>query len=151
MANKALADVAVTDSHIAKCFDVMHQLRPHLVREDFVATVRSMQQEGFKLAFLEHDKQVVAVAGYRIYSNLNMGRYCYVDDLVTATEHRSKGYGDQLLAWVRKRAIEAGCNVLHLDSGTHRGSAHRFYFSQGFTIASYHFTQSLEGELGQGG
>ncbi len=136
--------LANTNADIAKCFDVMHQLRPNLVREDFVATVRSMQQEGFNLAFLELDNQVVAVAGYRIYSNLNMGRHCYVDDLVTVTEHRSKGYGDQLLAWVRNRAIEAGCNVLHLDSGTHRRRAHKFYFQRGFTIASYHFTEELK-------
>lgn len=150
MTDTALAHVAVTDTHIAKCFDVMHQLRPHLVKEDFVATVRSMQQEGFNLAFLELGNQVVAVAGYRIYSNLHMGKHCYVDDLVTAVEHRSEGYGDQLLAWVRNQAIEAGCNVLHLDSGTHRGRAHKFYFQRGFTIASYHFTQSLEEWLDQG-
>ena len=144
MANTALADVALTDSHIAKCFDVMHQLRPHLVREDFVAMVRSMQSEGFNLAFLELDNQVVAVAGYRIYSNLHRGKHCYLDDLVTAPKHRSKGYGDQLLAWVRNRAIEAGCNVLHLDSGTHRRRAHKFYFQRGFTIDSYHFTEELK-------
>lgn len=139
----AAVRLAKTETDIAKCFDIMHELRPNLVKDDFVITVRTMQKEGFNLAFLEVDKQVVAVAGYRIYTNLYMGKHCYVDDLVTAAEHRSKGYGYQLLAWVRSQALRAGCKVLHLDSGTQRGRAHKFYFDQGFTIASYHFTEQL--------
>jgi len=136
--------LAETDTDIAKCFDVMHELRPHLVRDDFVAMVRKMQKEGFKLAFLEMENKIVAVAGYRIYTNLHLGKHCYVDDLVTASEYRSKGYGNQLLIWVRNQAIEAGCNVLHLDSATHRERAHKFYFQRDFSITSFHFTEELD-------
>ena len=136
--------LAETDKEIEKCFEVMHELRPHLTQDAFVKTVRMMQTEGFQLAFLEVDNQVVAVSGYRIYTNLHLGKHCYVDDLVTASEHRSKGYGDQLLAWVRKQAKDAGCTVLHLDSATHRTRAHKFYFERGFTISSFHFTEELD-------
>ena len=135
--------LAETDKEIEKCFEVMHELRPHLTQDAFVKTVRMMQTEGFQLAFLEVDNQVVAVSGYRIYTNLHLGKHCYVDDLVTASEHRSKGYGDQLLAWIRDQAKEAGCSVLHLDSATHRTRAHKFYFERGFTISSFHFTEEL--------
>jgi len=44
---------------------------------------------------------------------------------------------------LRANATEAGCNYYHLDSGTHRDQAHKFYFRQGFTIASYHFSEQL--------
>ena len=103
-----------------------------------------MQKEGFNLTFLQVDSQVVAVAGYRIYSNLHMGKHCYVDDLVTASAHRSKGYGEKMITWLRAQALQAGCGVFHLDSGTHRGRAHKFYFEQGLTIASYHFSEELK-------
>ena len=136
--------LAETDEEIEKCFDVMHELRPHLVKDEFVEAVRKMQKEGFKLAFLEVGNKIVAVTGYRIYTNLHLGKHCYVDDLVTASEHRSKGYGDQLLAWVRDQAKQAGCSVLHLDSATYRTRAHKFYFERGFTIASFHFTEELD-------
>ena len=86
---------------------------------------------------------MVAVAGYRIYSNLFMGKHCYIDDLVTASAHRSKGYGEKMITWLRAQALQAGCRVFHLDSGTHRSRAHKFYFDQGFTIASYHFSEEL--------
>tara|TARA_B110000503_G_C7124110_1_gene403798 strand:- start:132 stop:551 length:420 start_codon:yes stop_codon:yes gene_type:complete len=136
--------LATTDIDIARCFDVLAELRPHLCRETFVQTIREMQADGFNLVYLTDGNDVVAAAGYRIYTNLYMGKHCYVDDLVTATVQRSKGYGEQLIKWLRDQAREAGCAHFHLDSGTHRGQAHKVYFAQGFTIASYHFSEELK-------
>jgi GNAT superfamily N-acetyltransferase len=73
-----------------------------------------------------------------------MGKSLYIDDLVTAEHHRSKGYGKRLMAGLKEMAKRQGCKFWHLDSGTHRHKAHKFYFSQGFHIASYHFSQKLE-------
>ena len=136
---------AITDSDIERCFDVMSELRTHLQRDTFLATVRHMETEGYRLAFIDEQERgnVVAVAGYRIYTNLFMGKHLYVDDLVTANSQRSKGYGEQMVQWLREQAKNNGCRFFHLDSGTHRGAAHKFYFKQGFTIASYHFSEEL--------
>ncbi len=134
---------ATTDIEIENCFDVMSELRTQLKKDTFLSTVRQMETEGYKLAFIEDGGKVVAVAGYRIYSNLFMGKHLYVDDLVTSENARSKGYGEQLIQWLRNVAKEESCNFYHLDSGTHRGAAHKFYFKQGFTIASYHFSEQL--------
>ena len=134
---------AITDKEIENCFDVISQLRTHLNKEKFLATVRHMETEGYKLAFIEDKGVVVAVAGYRVYSNLFMGRNLYVDDLVTLANSRSRGYGEQMVKWLRDEARKENCNFYHLDSGTQRGEAHKFYFKQGFTIASYHFSEQL--------
>ena len=135
---------AITDDDVLRCFDVMVELRPHIKRENFLTTVRHMEGEGYKLAFIEDDGVVAAVAGYRIATNLFMGKHLYVDDLVTASDCRSTGYGEEMVDWLRNQAIAAGCHYFHLDSGTHRGQAHKFYFKQGFTIASYHFSERLD-------
>ena len=134
---------AITDSEIERCFHVLAELRPHLIQDNFLATVRAMEKDGFRLAFIEHDAEVVAAAGYRIYSNLFMGKHCYVDDLVTAEAQRSKGFGQQMIDWLRAEAQVAGCKWFYLDSGTQRDQAHKFYFAQGFTINSYHFREEL--------
>ena len=134
---------AITDIEIEKCFDVMSELRTHLNEDEFLSTVRNMETEGYKIAFIEEKGKVVATAGYRIYTNLFMGKHLYVDDLVTAEAERSKGYGEEMIKWLREEAIKSNCKFYHLDSGTHRGKAHKFYFSQGFTIASYHFSEQL--------
>ena len=134
---------AQTDAEIEACFDVMAELRPHLKKNQFLSNVRNMESEGFRLIYIATDNKVVAAAGYRICSNLFMGKHLYVDDLVTANANRSSGYGKRMIEWLRDEAKRSSCKFVHLDSGTHRGRAHKFYFQEGFTIASYHFSQEL--------
>ena len=138
-----LPQLAQTGEDIEQCFEVMSELRTHLDREQFVDLVRDMMGEGYRLAYIKEGVDVVAVAGYRVYTNLFMGKHLYVDDLVTADAARSRGFGEQMIKWLRNEACKEGCNYFHLDSGTHRGRAHKFYFQQGFTIASYHFSEEL--------
>lgn len=135
--------LATTDDEILNCFDVIVELRPHLKKDGFLQLIREMENDGYRLAFHEDRGIVVAASGYRIYTNLFMGKHLYVDDLVTAANVRSQGYGEEMIRWLRNEAIRSGCNYFHLDSGTHRGQAHKFYFKQGFTIASYHFSEQL--------
>lgn len=136
--------LATTDADILRCHTVMQALRPHVPREEFVARVREQQQDGYQLAFIEDAGEVVTVAGYRISSNLHMGRHLYIDDLVSAPGARSRGHGETMLDWLRAQARAAGCAWLDLDSGTHRGRAHAFYFREGMEIASFHFARPLD-------
>jgi GNAT superfamily N-acetyltransferase len=131
--------LAQSDDEIARCFPVMLQLRPHLVEADFIARVRRMQREGFHLAFLDDAGAVRAVAGYRFYDKLHSGRNLYVDDLVTDSDDRSRGYGGKLLAWLTDEARANGCVQLELDSGVQRFDAHRFYFRERMHVSAYHF------------
>ena len=139
-----MVEHADTDEAILGCHAVMAELRPHVAREDFLATVRAMQAEGLRLACLRDGGRVVAVAGYRISTNLFCGRHLYVDDLVTAEAERSKGHGKTLLAWLRRQAVESDCDVFHLDSGVQRKRAHAFYLREGLELASYHFSERLK-------
>jgi GNAT superfamily N-acetyltransferase len=128
-----------TDDQIANCFPVMNQLRPHLDLAAFTAAVARMQKQGYQLAGL-FDPDIRAVAGYRFFEMLAMGSVLYVDDLVTAANHRSKGYGRQLLDWLLAEARRQGCAYLELDSGVKRLDAHRFYERHGMQKAAFHFS-----------
>ena len=99
--------IAKTDEEISRCFPVMSELRPHLQADSFLALVRGMELQGFRLAFIEDNKQVVAAAGFRIFTSLFMGKNLYVDDLVTTGQSRSAGYGKIMLDWLRDVAKEA--------------------------------------------
>lgn len=141
--------IAETDEDIARCFTAMHQLRPHLVRDEFVSRIRRQQEDGFRLAYLAIDGHIVAVAGYRISEKLSSGRFLFVDDLVTDEMHRSQGYGARLLDWLRKQAIAAGCGRLQLDTAVNRKDAQRFYDREGMRVVGYHYEMTIGGaELG---
>lgn len=136
--------IATRDEDIARCFDVMAELRPHLNKASFVSLIRGMERDGYCLVYIEEDGAVVAVAGYRMHTTLFMGKNLYVDDLVTGEACRSRGHGKELIDWLRNLAIESECTHIHLDSGTQRNRAHRFYLRQGMDISSFHFSQKLD-------
>ena len=135
--------LAETDAEILACFDVIHELRPHIPREGFVARVRLQEREGYQLAYVSGARGVAAVAGFRIGTFLAWGRALYVDDLVTTEGSRSGGHGHALLEWLRAHGEREGCGQLHLDSGTFRHAAHRFYFRERMEISSFHFSCAL--------
>jgi GNAT superfamily N-acetyltransferase len=135
--------IAETDDEINGCFAVMSELRPQIGREAFLPRVRSQMQGGYRLAYLSDAGEVVACAGFRIFETLAWGRILYVDDLVTAERRRSHGFGARMLDWLLEHARTEGCQQFHLDSGTWRTQAHRFYFRQGLFIKSFHFSREL--------
>jgi GNAT superfamily N-acetyltransferase len=135
---------AETDAEIKRCFDVMHQLRPKLLREHFVAAIRAQQAEGYQLAWIEREGRVVTVAGFRIQHMLVSGKTVYVDDLVTDEAARSQGHGEVMLQALVQHARKAGCSTFSLDSGTHRTEAHGFYFRHSLRISAFHFQLSLQ-------
>ncbi|WP_017623749.1 GNAT family N-acetyltransferase [Nocardiopsis chromatogenes] len=134
------------------------ELRPSLPDVDaFTKTVdEDMRPDGYRLAGVFDapddpdgqdgpDRPARAVAGFRTGTSLAWGRYLYVDDLVTMADARGTGLGRLLMDWVRAEARAHGCTQLHLDSGTDRHPAHRFYLSSGMFIPAFHFTELLDG------
>ncbi|BAY83233.1 GCN5-related N-acetyltransferase [Calothrix parasitica NIES-267] len=138
-----LVNLAESDEQILECFSTMSQLRPHLNKDNFVEQVRRQQKDGYELAFINVDNQVVAVAGFFISESLAHGKFLYVYDLVVDKNVRSKSYGKHIFEWLIDYAKSKDCQVLRLDSGVQRFDAHRFYFRQRMKIASYHFSLSL--------
>jgi GNAT superfamily N-acetyltransferase len=123
---------------------VLVQLRPELTRELLEEVYAEGYPQGlrFTAAYDEQD-DCVAVAGWRVMATTVAIRKLYVDDLVTSAEHRSHGVGAALLAELSRRAREAGCRAIDLDSGLTRADAHRFYIRERMPITSFHFTREL--------
>jgi GNAT superfamily N-acetyltransferase len=133
-----------TDTEILSTFATLHQLRPHLQADAFLATVRRMQKtDGYRLAAVIEGEARPCVAGFRFGENLVRGKYLYVDDLITAESARSRGHGKAMMDWLAGRARNAGCAVLLLDSGVQRYGAHRFYLRERFDIVCHHFLRPL--------
>ena len=136
--------LANNDTDIERCFPVMVQLRPHLTAADFMVRVkRQFQLHGYRLAYVEANGKINAVAGFRITEMLFRGRFMYVDDLVTDSTERSRGYGAALFDWLLEHAKSQNCEEVALDSGVQRSGAHRFYFTKRMEIVAYHFSLKI--------
>jgi GNAT superfamily N-acetyltransferase len=133
-------NIARSETEILACYPVMHELRNHISEADFLPQVkRQAEAQGYRLAYIEDNGHVVAVAGFHIEEALAWGKYMYVYDLVTSDKVRSSGHGRALMDFLKAHAKEAGCAQLHLDSGVQRFAAHKFYLREGMVISCHHF------------
>lgn len=131
--------LAEADQEIQSCYAVMAELRPHVQPEEFLLRVKRQDEiAGYKLAYLL-DEEVKAVAGFRISECLAWGKFLWVDDIVSKSDDRSKGYGGALFDWLVEYAKKEQCDQFHLDSAVQRFDAHRFYLNKRMIIAAHHF------------
>jgi len=128
---------------LARAEAVHRQLRPALPA-DYAAAMQRVFAGGACMSVAANGDAVAGVAVYRIYENTWDGLRMYVDDLVTDEGKRSSGVGHALMEHLQGIARRAGCGWYTLDSGTHRAQAHKFYFREGMTIASFHFKKPLK-------
>ena len=127
----------------ADVLPVLLELRPHLTPESFAHVYSEGHPQGLRYTAVYDNDRCVAVAGWRFVATTVALRKLYVDDLVTASDHRGQGVGAVLLGKLESLAREADCRVLDLDSGADREDAHRFYFREGMVIRGLHFIRRL--------
>ncbi len=137
-------DFAPADARLTSdVFPVLKELRTELTAEQFGDIYAEGHPQGLRFTAAYDGESCVAVAGWRLMATTVDGRKLYVDDLVTAAAHRRRGAGSALLSELQRRAREAGCKAIDLDSGTAREDAHRFYFRERMSITSLHFKRAL--------
>lgn len=141
--SSSIVDIGPDHPRLPELYEVLRQLRTELTLPQLHEIYAEGFDQGLRFTAVEEDGRLVAVAGWRLVACTTAGRRLYIDDLVTDPQVRSAGHGHLLIAELERRAREAGCRILDLDSGVHRGAAHRFYFRERMTIASYHFMLTL--------
>ncbi len=124
---------------------VVAQLRPEFDQERFVTQMLRQIDTDHCRATVLYDAEGVprAFAAWRVMEMLAVGRHVYVDDLITDTAARSRGYGKAMLDWLKAEAKRLGCVRLQLDSGTQRQDAHAFYLRERLRIEALHFGVEL--------
>ena len=118
-----------TDDEIAAAFPLMAELRPHLVADAFLRTIRQQQRDGYRLYGGFDGPALVAPAGVRDARTLSRGPHLFVDDLVTLRGEQGKGHGTAMLRWLAGHAAARGFARIYLDS---RDTALGFYRQLGF-------------------
>ncbi len=133
----------VVEPHwLARAETVHRQLRDRLPA-DYAARLAEVFAGGARMSLAVEGEVVRGVALWRLIENTYEGRRLYVDDLVSDSATRSRGVGKRLLDHLDATARRLACDVLALDSGIQRASAHRFYFREGMHIASFSFRKDL--------
>ena len=129
----------VSDAGILKKLPVMKRLLD-LDDGSYLELVKSLLLDNYKLvAIFSETDDCLAVMWCNITSRLHTGKTIYIAQLVVDEPHRGKRHAASFIAWIKSQAISLGYQAITLDSGIQRQEAHKFYFSQGFRIASFNF------------
>ena len=70
--------LAESDAQILECFSTLSQLYPHLEQEKFLAQFHRQKQNGYQIAFIQVNDQVLAVAGFCVRESYAWGRALYI-------------------------------------------------------------------------
>ena len=128
---------------LEQAYHIVKQLRTSVSLEDFIKTINTMKNTGYKMVCLFEDGKIVSFAGFERKLTL-YGDHIWVHELVTDINERSKGYGKLLLTYVENIAKEYSLKGIALSSRLEREDAHRFYENiMGYTKASYLYRKEL--------
>lgn len=131
------------EAAVAACARLIAILRTHLDPAEFRRRLEIQTAEGYAIVYLEHDGDIVALAGCRVVNNMAWGRVFYVDDLVADPDKRRAGHGGAMMDWLIAEARNRQCDELHLDTGYQRQDAHRLYLRKGLLFAGHHMALKL--------
>jgi GNAT superfamily N-acetyltransferase len=132
----------VNAAMLAAAEGVHRQLRPDLP-PDYAGRMKQVFASGAEMAVAVVGGRVAGVTVFRVLEKTFTGRELYCDDLVTDEKRRSTGVGRALIAYMERVGRERRCDMLALDSGTHRQQAHKFYFREQMPITAFHFSKKL--------
>lgn len=133
-----------TESLLTSAAAVHRELRPNLPSNnaDYITMVINICQSGpahIVVAADSNNNTVYGLCIYRYYTNTFNGIHFYIDDLITAAQYRSLSIGSAIINYCKFVAKSIGATSISLESGTHRTSAHRFYYNNGFLITLFSF------------
>lgn len=138
------AGAVIAPEWLPRAESVHRQLRDALPPgfEAWHQILQNVFANGGRMTLAVEGEMVRGVAVWHIFETPG-GRHLFVDDLVTDAACRSQGIGRGLIGWLESEARAHYCAMLSLTSNVKRNEAHRFYFREGFFIASYYFRKNL--------
>ena len=135
---------AQSKNDLERCFPVMKELRMNLSFEDYMDLYEQAHaKDGYEIVALQKDQKILAVMGYRILYDYVHGKHLYVDDLVSTTTERSKGFGAQLLNYAEQVDKEQGCKGLRLCTGIENEMGKKFYEKNGWNLRAVAYKKKL--------
>ncbi|MBQ7956143.1 MAG: GNAT family N-acetyltransferase [Lachnospiraceae bacterium] len=98
------------------------------------------KDENMHLLVAEEDGKVVSTVQMAIVESLthNVRPFAVIENVVTHTDYRNKGYASALLERASEIAKEHRCYKVFLETGSNKESTLNFYKNNGFAIDEKH-------------
>lgn len=124
-------------------FEIMKHLYPKFTLETYESYLKEMIPHNYTQIAVFDKEEILGLTGCWSGTKLWSGKYLEVDNFIVHPNHRSKGIGKLLTAFVNQKALDLECSMIVLDAFTGNYTAHRFYFNQGYEPRGFHFIKMI--------
>ena len=125
-------------------YDVVRELRPALGYEEFEELIYAMRHQEYRMYGIFEGATLATFAGVSVRVSLEHRRHLLIEDFVTRSEFRRRGYGREMLRYLGDTARIFRCEQLLLSSELHNGSGGRtFLENEGFEKRATAFLKPL--------
>ncbi|NHN25790.1 GNAT family N-acetyltransferase [Flavobacterium jejuense] len=123
---------------------LLHQLNPLLD----ITLIKKRQKEMFEfdnyICFgLYLNDTLIGITCAWIMVRIYCGKQIEIDNVILDSRHQSKGYGNVLLNYIEKWAIDNDCETIELNTYVQNPRSHKFYFNNDYKILGFHFQKKL--------
>jgi GNAT superfamily N-acetyltransferase len=133
----------IPQQQLATIEPLVRILNPAMTKATFRAHLKNMVADGYRCVGGYANQELVAIAGFKIFTRFWCGKQMDVDNVIVAPHYRNSGVGKKVFSWLERAAKHEKCDIIVLDSYAHAQAAHRFYYREGFQIEGFHFCKKI--------
>lgn len=128
-------------AEIPAIYPLLHMHNPRLTKARFTASLKDMLPLGYHVIAAFKGSRMVGISGFWLRTRFWCGRQLDIDNFYVHPDARGKKIGEQMVAWLEKRALQEKCELIVLDTYADYFLAQRFYYRQGFVATGFHMTK----------
>lgn len=141
------ADIKIELIPVSEIFSVVPLLRvlnEHIPEATLKDRLADMVTQGYQCAGMKLNEELIGICGMWIITKYYVGRHIEPDNVVILPEHRGRGFGKRLLAWVYEYGKSQNCIASELNCYLTNERGQVFWEQQGYKKIGYHYQKDLD-------
>jgi hypothetical protein len=126
-------------NEIQESFQIMNQIYQDLTIDNYVSNVTNAINDGYKMAAVYKQSNIIAVVGIDIRNDVKYGRVVKIEDFMICRSNRGIGAGKMLLKWVDWQVLKSKATKIISNLSSERKESHKIFLREGFVIDGINF------------
>jgi GNAT superfamily N-acetyltransferase len=134
----------ISKENIKSIIPLVALLNPDTSEKILLERLDVMMKNDYKCLGVYDREKLIGVCGLWSLMKFYNGRHLEPDNVVILPEYRSKGVGEQMMAWIDKYAEENNYEVIELNAYVENLKGVEFWKKAGYFIRGHHFQKAVK-------
>ena len=133
----------IPQENIYSIIPLLRTLNDDLSEDLLRSRLGEMVSQGYQCVGVYDDSNLIGICGLWIITKYYVGKHIEPDNVVFLPEYRSKGIGNELMAWIFEYGRTLGCEASELNCYLLNKKGQAFWEAQGYEAIGYHYQKRL--------